>query len=60
MKLQADNAAKQNQIDAQVFMERMRQEAQLVTAQINREDRQMDQLLKAKEMELKDRHGTGV
>lgn len=60
MKLQADNAAKQNQIDAQVFMERMRQEAQLVTAQLNREDRQMDQLLKAKEMELKDRHGTGV
>src|SRR5690606_39256476 len=60
MKLQADNAAKQNQIDAQVCMERMRQESQLVTAQLNREDRQMDQLLKAKEMELKERYGTGV
>lgn len=60
MKLQAEGQAKQNQVDAQVFMESMRQNTQLVTAQLSKEDRQMDQLLHAEEMALKRELGTGV
>src|SRR5690606_14923987 len=53
MKLQADGAAKQNAMDAQVFMESMRQNRAAVEAQIESEKSEKEHLLKLQELAIK-------
>lgn len=60
MKLQADAQGKQNANDAQIFMESMRQNAAAVNKQLDTEEKQIDQLLTAKELALKAQTGTGI
>lgn len=59
-KIQADAVNKQNQVDAQVFMETQRQNRQAVEAQLNREAKVIDQMLTAEELRTKRQTGTGI
>jgi len=53
MKLQADGASKQNAMDAQIFMESMRQSRAAVESQIEQETKLMEQDYKERELALK-------
>lgn len=59
-KIQADAANKQNQLDAQVFMETQRNNRAAVESQLNRETKQVDQLLTAEELRMKATIGSGI
>lgn len=60
LKMQADQQAKQNALDAQIFMESMRQQTNAANKQVDAQNKQVEQLLVAKELELKSKTGSGI
>lgn len=59
MKLQAEGAAKQNAMDAQVFMESMRQNRASIDAQIESERNEREHMLREQELLLRAAQGRG-